>query len=122
MLWSMPAGVIPPNPSELLGSKRFKDFIATLSQHFDCVIIDTPPVMAVTDSSVAAQAATGVLFVIGSDKTSRQVAQRSLAQLRSTTTLMTGAILNRVDLVNHGYYYSQYYKKAYAEYYIRAAS
>ena len=122
MLWTMPAGVIPPNPSELLGSKRFKDFVSTLSQHFDCVIIDTPPVMAVTDSSVAAQVATGVLFVIGSDKTSRQVAQRSLAQLRSTTSLITGAILNRVDLVNHGYYYSQYYKKAYAEYYIRAAS
>jgi succinoglycan biosynthesis transport protein ExoP len=121
-LWAMPAGVIPPNPSELLNSKRFKEFVGTLGEHFDWVIIDSPPVMAVTDSSIVAHVATGVVFVIGSDMTSRRTAQRSLAQLRNANAKLIGAILNRVDLAHHGYYYSQYYKKAYAEYYVRVAS
>jgi capsular exopolysaccharide synthesis family protein len=121
-LWAMPAGVIPPNPSELLGSKRFKELVGTLGQHFDWVIIDTPPEMAVTDSSIVANIATGVVFVVGSDMTSRQTAQRSLTQLRNANAKVIGAILNRVDLAHHGYYYSQYYKKAYAEYYVKVAS
>lgn len=121
-LWAMPAGVIPPNPSELLGSKRFKEFVATLGQHFDWVIVDTPPVMAVTDSSIVSHVATGVVFVIGSDMTSRHTAQRSLEQLQNANAKIVGAILNRVDLQHHGYYYSQYYKKAYADYYQKVAS
>ena len=52
-LWVMPAGMTPPNAAELLGSKRFKDFMGSLGEHFDWVIVDTPPVMAVTDSSVS---------------------------------------------------------------------
>jgi capsular exopolysaccharide synthesis family protein len=121
-LWAMPSGVIPPNPSELLGSKRFKEFVAALGQHFEWVIIDSPPVMAVTDSSIVAHVATGVVFVIGSDMTSRQTAQRSLDQLEKANAKVVGAILNRVDLKHHGYYYSQYYKKAYADYYVSVAS
>jgi succinoglycan biosynthesis transport protein ExoP len=121
-LWAMPAGVLPPNPSELLGSKRFKEFVRTLGQHFDWVIIDSPPIMAVTDSSIVAHVATGVMFVIGSDMTSRHTARRSLEQLRNANAKIIGAILNRVDLAHHGYYYSQYYKKAYADYYVSVAS
>ena len=49
-LWVMPAGLNPPNPAELLGSKRFKDFMASLAQNFDWVMVDSPPVMAVADS------------------------------------------------------------------------
>ncbi len=70
-LWVMPAGLHPPNPAELLGSKRFKDFMASLTEHFDWVIVDTPPVMAVTDSSVVAQLTTGVLFVVGASMRGR---------------------------------------------------
>jgi capsular exopolysaccharide synthesis family protein len=76
-LWTMPAGMIPPNPAELLGSKRFRELVASLGTHFDWVVIDTPPVMAVTDSAIAAHVATGVVFVIGSEMTSRQTAQRA---------------------------------------------
>jgi capsular exopolysaccharide synthesis family protein len=121
-LWAMTAGLIPPNPSELLGSKRFKDFVGTLSQHFDWVIIDSPPVMAVTDSALVAHVANGVVFVIGSAMTSRHTARRSLDQLRKSNGKIIGAVLNRVDLKHHGYYYSQYYRKEYADYYVRAVS
>ena len=71
-LWLMPAGKTPPNPAELLGSKRFADLTELRSTgHFDCVIIDTPPVLAVTDAAVVAHRASGVLFVIAADSTSR---------------------------------------------------
>jgi polysaccharide biosynthesis transport protein len=116
-LWVMPSGASPPNPAELLGSKRFKDFLASLAQHFDWVIVDTPPVMAVTDSSVVAHAASGVLFVVGADMTSRQAAQRALERLEHAKAKFVGAVLNRVDLQHNAYYYSQYYRREYAQYY-----
>ena len=55
---------MPPNLAELLGSKRFIDLLDTLKQRFDWVVIDTPPVMAVTDAPVVAHAADGSVFVI----------------------------------------------------------
>jgi Mrp family chromosome partitioning ATPase len=58
-LWALSAGRIPPNPAELLGSRRFKDFLASLSEHFDCVVIDSPPVLAVTDVLLVAHATSG---------------------------------------------------------------
>src|SRR4029077_9461854 len=68
-LWMVPAGAYPPNPSELLSSKRFADLVASLGAHFDWAIIDTPPVMAVADSSIVAHLTTGVVFVVGAEMT-----------------------------------------------------
>jgi polysaccharide biosynthesis transport protein len=121
-LWAMPAGMIPPNPAELLGSKRFKEFLGTLGQHFDCVIVDTPPVMAVTDSSIAAHVATGLIFVLGAEMTTRHTAQRAVEQLSHARPKFLGAILNRVDLQHQGYYYSQYYRREYAGYYTQGST
>jgi capsular exopolysaccharide synthesis family protein len=116
-LWIMPAGTCPPNPAELLGSKRFADFAAFLMQYFDWVIVDTPPVMAVTDASLAANLAHGVLFVVGADMTSRRVAQRAVEQLEMSQARFLGAVLNRVDLEHNAYYYSRYYRPDYGGYY-----
>ena len=121
-LWSLSAGMLPPNPAELLGSKRFKEFVATLGQHFDWVIIDTPPVMAVTDSVIAGNVAQGVIFVLGAEMTSRHTAQRAVEQLANGKTKFVGAVLNRVDLQHHGYYYSQYYRREYGAYYQSATA
>lgn len=119
-LWILPAGMHPPNPAELLGSKRFKDFMTSLTQHFDFVVIDSPPVMAVTDASVVAHIASGVLYVVGAEMTSRHAARRGLEQLEHARAKFIGAVLNRVDLQHNAYYYSQYYRRDYAEYYQRA--
>jgi len=116
-LWLMTAGTSPPNPAELLGSKRFKDFTAFLLQHYDWVIVDTPPVMAVTDASIVANLAHGVLFVVGSEMTSRRIAQRAVEQLELGQAKFLGAVLNRVDLEHNAYYYSRYYRPAYGGYY-----
>jgi capsular exopolysaccharide synthesis family protein len=108
---------VPPNPAELLGTRRFKDFVATLTQHFDWTIVDTPPVMAVTDAALVAHIATGVIYVVGAEMTSRQNAQRAMEQLDGASAKFLGAILNKVDLQHNGYYYSQYYRPEYSQYY-----
>jgi capsular exopolysaccharide synthesis family protein len=120
-LWLLPAGLHPPNPAELLGSKRFRDFLTSLVQHFDWVIVDTPPVMAVTDSSIAANLATGVLFVVRAETTSRHAALRAIEQLQNGRAKFVGAVLNRVDLQHNPYYYSDYYRREYTDYYDKDA-
>ncbi|MBS1817518.1 MAG: polysaccharide biosynthesis tyrosine autokinase [Acidobacteria bacterium] len=119
-LWVLTSGYIPPNPAELLGSRRYLDFTASLDNRFDWVIVDTPPVLAVTDSAVAGRHSSGVLFVVASDKTSRHAASEALAQLDSAGVHVVGAVLNRVDLIKHPYYYSSYYRKEYSKYYAKA--
>jgi succinoglycan biosynthesis transport protein ExoP len=116
-LWLMAAGTYPPNPAELLGSKKFRDLTVFLQQYFDWVIIDTPPVMAVTDAAIAANLAHGVLFVVGAEMTSRRVAQRAVEQLEMSQARFLGAVLNRVDLEHNAYYYSRYYRPEYGGYY-----
>jgi polysaccharide biosynthesis transport protein len=120
-LWVLPAGRIPPNPAELLGSTRFADFVATMKEHFAWVVIDSPPIMAVTDAAVAAHLANGVLFVVGSEMTSASVAQTAVEQLTAANGRIIGAVLNRVDLVRNSYYYSQYYRREYGHYYVKSA-
>lgn len=119
-LWALPAGRTPPNPPELLGSKRFRDLLDSLRDHFDWVIIDTPPVMAVADAALIAHSVTGVVYVVGAEMTSRYAAQAGLEQLRSARAPIIGAVLNRVDLDRHAYYYSHYYRREYGHYYVNA--
>jgi capsular exopolysaccharide synthesis family protein len=116
-LWLLTSGRIPPNPAELLGSQRFKDFIGSLGEHFDSVIIDSPPVMAVTDASIAASVATGIVFVVGAEMTSRQAAKAAIQQLQNGRPCFLGAVLNRVELERNAYYYSSYYRREYLQYY-----
>jgi capsular exopolysaccharide synthesis family protein len=116
-LWVMPAGLLPPNPAELLGSKRFSDFVTAVMQHFDWIVLDTPPVMAVTDSSLVAHLTSGVVFVVGAEMASRHAIQRSLEQLDRAHAKFFGTVLNRVDLQHNAYYYSQYYRREYSDYY-----
>lgn len=120
-LWLMAAGKHPPNPAELLGSRRFKDFLASLSDHFEWVIIDSPPVMAVTDASIIAHGATGVVFVVGSEMTHKGSAKAALEQLDSAKAKYIGGILNRVDVRRNSYYYNRYFKKDYQAYYTKRA-
>jgi polysaccharide biosynthesis transport protein len=116
-LWVLAAGRTPPNPAELVGSQRFRDFLDSLKDHFDWVIIDSPPVMAVTDAALLAHDVSGVLFVVGAEMTTRQAAKRAVDQLEQVQARFVGAVLNRVDLERNAYYYSQYYRREYSEYY-----
>jgi succinoglycan biosynthesis transport protein ExoP len=116
----LPAGMIPPNPAELLGSKRCVEYLATLGEHFDWVVIDSPPVLAVADASVLANSASGVIFVIGADQTTRNTAKAAVEQLNAVQAHVIGAVLNRADVERNPYYYSAYYRKEYSRYYAKA--
>ncbi|MEQ1760517.1 MAG: polysaccharide biosynthesis tyrosine autokinase [Vicinamibacterales bacterium] len=120
-LWLMAAGKHPPNPAELLGSRRFRDFTVSLGEHFDWVIIDSPPVMAVTDACVIAHSATGVVFVVGAEMTTKGAAKAALEQLDAAKAKYIGAILNRVDVRRNAYYYSPHYRREYADYYAKSS-
>jgi polysaccharide biosynthesis transport protein len=121
-LWALPAGRIPPNPAELIGSVRFREFLKSLGEHFEWIIIDSPPIMAVADGTILANIATGVVFVVGSDMTSRHGAKAALDQLEHARARFVGAILNKVDLEGNPYYYSHYYRKEYARYYVKTGT
>jgi polysaccharide biosynthesis transport protein len=116
-LWLISAGHIPPNPAELLASPRYVDFLASLDEHFDWVVVDTPPVLVVADSMIVANQATGVVFVVGADQTGRQAAKNAVEQLEATNAHVIGSILNRADIHRNPHYYSAYYRKEYSRYY-----
>lgn len=116
------AGHIPPNPAELLSSPKYAELIAELKRRYDWVVIDAPPVMPVTDASVVANNSSGVLFVVGSEMTPRNNAMAAVEQLRGANAKFIGAVLNRVDIRRHAYYYSPYYRKEYGKYYQRSAN
>ena len=121
-LWVLPAGRLPPNPAELLSSKRFQQFLEAVRQRFDWVIVDSPPVMAVTDASILAHSASGVLFVTAADLTNRPAAVRAMEQLAAAKAILIGAVLNRADVERNAYFYSPYYRSEYKDYYSTSSS
>lgn len=114
----MTAGRTPPNPSELLSSERMKQLIANLKQGpFDWVVIDTPPVLAVTDAVILTPLVDGVTFVLGAEMTRRRLAERAIQMLMVSRPKVVGAVLNRVNFDRNKYYYSRYYGYQYKSYY-----
>jgi polysaccharide biosynthesis transport protein len=121
-LWLLAAGRIPPNPAELLGSEQFVRFLASLKGFFDWVIIDSPPVMAVTDATILAQRASAVLFVVQAEKTNRYRARHALSRLRRVHAPLVGVVLNGVNFSGNSGYYSDYYSPEYTRYYVTGTS
>ncbi len=106
----MTAGRTPPNPSELLSSERMRAFMQNLtSSPFDWVILDTPPVLAVTDAVILTPYASGVVFVFGAEMTRLRLAERAVQMLMVSKPRVVGAVLNRVNFDRNRYYYSRYY-------------
>ena len=89
---------------------------------FDWVIVDTPPVLAVTDAVIVTRAVSGVVFVIGSEMTRRVHAERALEILMTGRPRSLGCVLNRVDFQRNNYYYSRYYGYHYQSYYRHTAA
>jgi succinoglycan biosynthesis transport protein ExoP len=115
-LWVMTAGQTPSNPSELLASGRMDGLMRQVQTGpFDWVVIDTPPVLAVTDASIVARWASGVAFVVGSEMTRGRLAERAIEMLAAARPSFIGAVLNRVDVSRHRYYYAQHYGYGYLE-------
>ena len=97
------AGIVPPNPAELLGSRLFKDMIRTVRDVYDYVIVDTPPLGRVIDSAVIADACDGVVIVIESGAVSYRYVQEIKSQLEKSSCPILGTILNKVEYSREGY-------------------
>jgi len=107
--WLLPSGPLPPNPSELLGSRRMEEIITALLEQADMLLFDVPPIIAVTDAAVLASKVDGVLLVFKAGGTKRDHAQRAKALLEKVNARLIGAVLNNVafDVSLHRYYAEQ---------------
>ncbi|MCL4487772.1 MAG: CpsD/CapB family tyrosine-protein kinase [Chloroflexi bacterium] len=103
------SGTIPPNPSELLASRRMSDLIVALQKHADMVLFDAPPVIAVTDAAVLASKVDAALLVVSAGKTKRDHAKKAKALLEKVNARLVGTVLNNVkgDAGLNQYYSSE---------------
>jgi capsular exopolysaccharide synthesis family protein len=119
-LWIMPAGPIPPQPAELLGSSVMKDHIARWRKEFDHIIIDTPPCLSVTDAVLLSPEADQVILVARSGQTTRAALRRASDLLLQVNAKVMGIVLNALDLHSaEGYYY---YSGRYSNHYYNEES
>jgi uncharacterized protein involved in exopolysaccharide biosynthesis/Mrp family chromosome partitioning ATPase len=109
------AGPIPANPSELLSTAAMRDFLAAVSAEYDIVLIDTPPILPVTDSAIVAGQVDGVLLVYQAGKVGRLVLKRAKAHLESARAKVWGIVLNDLQTEVSGYTYTHYYTHYYGE-------
>lgn len=121
-LWVMSAGQVPPNPSELLASPRMKALLDANHGWFDWVIVDAPPILAVTDAVILAPLASGVAFVVRSEMTPQRHVKQALGTLMRGQPRLLGVVLNGVDLDRNKYYYSRYYGYEHSHYYSAPAA
>ncbi len=109
------SGPIPPLPSELLGSKEMEDMLALVRNEYDFVIIDTPPVLAVTDASVLGRLTDAAILILRYGTARKQVVLRCIDLLERSGTHLLGVAVNAVDFTAPEY--SEYYGRKYYEYY-----
>ncbi|HBM90659.1 MAG TPA: succinoglycan biosynthesis transport protein exop, partial [Rhodospirillaceae bacterium] len=113
----IPAFGRAPNAQDLLGSKQMKKLVKELSKKYDLVLIDTPPILAVTDAAMVARVVDTSLFLVKWASTSRETVTQALRQLRGLDCRVAGAVLNQVNLNELASYGDGYYNHRYHEYY-----
>jgi protein-tyrosine kinase len=99
------SGIIPPNPPELLGSMQMGNFIQEMKETYDVIILDTPPVLIVTDPTLIASKCDGVLLVVRAKKSELKEVKKAQEQLRFAGATMIGAVLNGKKQPKGSYYY-----------------
>ncbi|MCI0485550.1 MAG: polysaccharide biosynthesis tyrosine autokinase [Blastocatellia bacterium] len=111
-LSALACGPIPPNPAELISSEKMKSMLAKLSERYDHIVIDSPPLINVTDPVILSTLVDGVILVVHGGKSTRDVLRRARQELTNVGAKIFGVVLNNVDLRHEGYddyYYYRYY-------------
>ncbi len=108
-LFVMPCGPVPPNPAELFHSKRFAKLLADASEHFDRVILDSPPIGAVTDPAIIAPQVDAALLVVRHKATNKDGARGAVRQLREVGAFIAGTVINGLSPNQKSYGYGGYY-------------
>ncbi len=107
-LYVLTSGPVAPNPSELLGSQNMVEVLNTLEQNFDYVLLDTPPIMPVTDAAVISGKVDATIMVIAAGEISPAIAKEAKSKLEQGGAHLLGVVLNKVDITSgthYGYYY-----------------
>ena len=107
-IYILASGTVPPNPLELLSSRRFQDVMSGLKESFDIVIVDSAPLQLVSDAQILSQFASSVIYVVKADGTPYQVALNGLKKLRRVNAPLLGVVLNQLDLERAEKYYGEY--------------
>jgi len=111
----LPTGSLPPNPADLLMSQRMRDILNELRTLFDFVVIDSPPIIAVSDAAVLSVLCDGVVLVFNGEKTTTPSARRAAERLDKVGAHILGVILNAIDIRDPEYLdYRSYYPSYYA--------
>jgi len=108
----LPCGPIPPNPAELISSDRMKDLLRNLSQQFDHILIDSPPLISVTDPVILSTMVDGSILVVQSGKSTRELVRRARQELSGVGAKVFGVVLNNVNIKREGYNDYDYYRYA----------
>src|SRR5262249_27864533 len=108
------SGPLPPNPAELVGSRRMRDLLDSSDTAFDLVLCDSPPVIAVADGIALSAQCDGVVLVVRAGTIAHEVIRRAADHIESVKGRILGVILNSVDLRRDGYYH---YYRHYGQYY-----
>jgi capsular exopolysaccharide synthesis family protein len=120
-LFLLPAGPYPPNPAELLCSMKMENFIKRLRQTFDHIVLDSPPVLPITDATILSSMVDGVIMVVEAEGTTRAALSRACRIIEHSGGKILGTVLNKVDTRRDGYYgyryYHGYYSSQYKAYY-----
>ncbi|MEO6587714.1 MAG: polysaccharide biosynthesis tyrosine autokinase [Pyrinomonadaceae bacterium] len=113
-LYLLPSGPVPPNPAELIGSEQMASVFKLLQEEFTHVVVDSPPIASFTDGVLIASMVDGVILVVHSGKSSRQVVRRSRQLLQDVGAKVFGVVLNKVNLRSQDnyYYYQSYYHRS----------
>src|SRR5699024_11057413 len=98
-------GPVPPNPAELLASKRMRDLVDYVDEHYDFVIVDMPPILAVTDAKIVSQYVDGTLFVVRSGVTDKEELEKASESMNDGKARILGAVLNDVEKEDNAHYY-----------------
>lgn len=105
----MTSGPKPPNPSEILGSSKMQNFMDEITADYDVVILDTPPMLPVTDATVLSRIVDGVLLVVRHGKTTIEAAEIVRRQIEKVGANILGAVINDVPIDDSNYSYYEYY-------------
>jgi succinoglycan biosynthesis transport protein ExoP len=110
----LPCGPIPPNPAELISSDKMKAMLAKMSERYDHILIDSPPIINVTDAVILSKMVDGVIMVVHGGRSTREAVRRARQELDSVGAKIFGVVLNNVDL-RHDAYDSYYYSYGYGQ-------
>ncbi len=106
----LPCGFVPPNPSELIGSENMKHLLRSLEERFDYIILDSPPLVTVTDPIILSTMVDGVILIVKSGQSKTELVSRACQQLSAVGAKVLGITLNNLDIRKEGYDYYRYYR------------